>query len=65
MFISAAVAFLSLSCWGRCMPAARAQWAVIDVPAIAQLVQEVQTLQQQLADGPQSAATGSAGRCNP
>src|SRR6266404_8612471 len=30
-------------------PAARAQWAVIDVPAIAQLVQEVQTMQQQLA----------------
>jgi type IV secretion system protein VirB5 len=30
-------------------PAARAQWAVIDVPAIVQLVQEVQTMQQQLA----------------
>lgn len=30
------------------VPAARAQWAVIDVPAIAQLVQEVQTMQQQL-----------------
>lgn len=29
-------------------PAARAQFAVIDVPAIAQLVQEVQTMQQQL-----------------
>ncbi|MHB8477980.1 MAG: type IV secretion system protein [Steroidobacteraceae bacterium] len=29
-------------------PAARAQWAVIDVPAIAQLIQEVQTMQQQL-----------------
>lgn len=29
-------------------PAARAQLAVIDVPAIAQLVQEVQTMQQQL-----------------
>lgn len=29
-------------------PAAHAQWAVIDVPAIAQLVQEVQTMQQQL-----------------
>src|SRR6267142_3471919 len=28
---------------------ARAQWAVIDVPAIVQLVQEVQTMQQQLA----------------
>lgn len=30
-------------------PVARAQWAVIDVPAIAQLIQEVQTMQQQLA----------------
>lgn len=30
-------------------PAARAQWAVIDAPAIVQLIQEVQTLQQQLA----------------
>lgn len=30
-------------------PAARAQWAVIDAPAIVQLIQEVQTMQQQLA----------------
>jgi type IV secretion system protein VirB5 len=30
-------------------PAAKAQWAVIDAPAIAQLIQEVQTTQQQLA----------------
>jgi type IV secretion system protein VirB5 len=30
------------------VPAARAQWAVIDVGAIAQLIQEVQTLRQQL-----------------
>jgi type IV secretion system protein VirB5 len=30
------------------LPAARAQWAVIDVGAIAQLMQEVQTLSQQL-----------------
>jgi type IV secretion system protein VirB5 len=30
-------------------PAAHAQWAVIDAPAIMQLVQEVQTMQQQLA----------------
>jgi type IV secretion system protein VirB5 len=29
-------------------PAARAQWAVIDVGAIAQLIQEVQTMSQQL-----------------
>ena len=32
---------------GLC-PASRAQWAVVDVGAIAQLVQEVATLQQQL-----------------
>ncbi len=30
------------------MPTARAQWAVIDVGAIGQLIQEVQTLRQQL-----------------
>src|SRR5277367_5625617 len=30
-------------------PAAQAQWAVVDAPAIAQLIQEVQTTQQQLA----------------
>ncbi|HWG71711.1 MAG TPA: type IV secretion system protein [Steroidobacteraceae bacterium] len=30
-------------------PAARAQWAVVDAPAIVQLIQEVQTMQQQLA----------------
>jgi len=30
------------------MPAARAQWAVVDVGAIAQLIQQVQTLRQQL-----------------
>jgi type IV secretion system protein VirB5 len=29
-------------------PAARAQWAVVDVGAIAQLIQEVQTMSQQL-----------------
>lgn len=29
-------------------PCARAQWSVIDIPAIAQLVQQVQTMQQQL-----------------
>jgi type IV secretion system protein VirB5 len=31
------------------VPAARAQWAVIDAPAIVQLIQEVQTAAQQLA----------------
>ena len=29
-------------------PAARAQWAVVDAPAIAQLIQEVKTMEQQL-----------------
>ena len=29
-------------------PAARAQWAVIDAPAIVQLIQEVQTMEEQL-----------------
>jgi type IV secretion system protein VirB5 len=43
---------LLLPCLLACvtlMPSARAQWAVIDAPAIAQLIQEVNTLQQQLA----------------
>ena len=31
------------------VPSARAQWAVIDAPAIVQLIQEVQTMAQQLA----------------
>lgn len=30
------------------VPPASAQWAVVDAPAIAQLIQEVQTMQQQL-----------------
>lgn len=30
-------------------PAAHAQWAVVDAPAIVQLIKEVQTMQQQLA----------------
>jgi type IV secretion system protein VirB5 len=30
-------------------PVARAQWAVVDAPAIVQLIQEVQTMNQQLA----------------
>ena len=31
-----------------CVPAARAQWAVVDVPATVQLIQEVLTARQQL-----------------
>src|SRR5271170_8332666 len=31
------------------VPLARAQWAVVDAPAIVQLIQEVQTAAQQLA----------------
>jgi type IV secretion system protein VirB5 len=41
--------FLSLAASLAIVPAAQAQWAVIDVPAIAQLVQEVATMRQQLA----------------
>jgi type IV secretion system protein VirB5 len=35
--------------WLAGLPAARAQWAVVDAPAIVQLIQEVQTMAQQLA----------------
>ena len=44
------VGFLhGLPCWSFAVRRRRtAQWAVIDAPAIAQLVQEVQTMQQQL-----------------
>jgi len=43
--ISALISILTLA--GLC-PAAYAQWAVVDVGAIAQLVQQVQTMKQQL-----------------
>ena len=39
---------MSLILFVAAIPAARAQWAVIDVGAIAQLIQQVQTLRQQL-----------------
>jgi|HubBroStandDraft_5_1064220.scaffolds.fasta_scaffold26034_2 type IV secretion system protein VirB5 len=39
---------MSLILYVAALPAARAQWAVIDVGAIAQLIEEVQTLRQQL-----------------
>jgi type IV secretion system protein VirB5 len=39
---------MSLILFVAALPEARAQWAVIDVGAIAQLIQEVQTLRQQL-----------------
>jgi type IV secretion system protein VirB5 len=41
------VALLGTSILG--VPTARAQWAVVDAPAIVQLIQEVQTTAQQLA----------------
>jgi type IV secretion system protein VirB5 len=41
------IAFLGASILG--VPTARAQWAVIDAPAIVQLIQEVETTAQQLA----------------
>lgn len=40
---------VALLCTSLIAPAARAQWAVIDVQAVARLAQEVQTLQQALA----------------
>jgi type IV secretion system protein VirB5 len=41
------IAFLAVSMLG--VPTAHAQWAVVDAPAIVQLIQEVQTTAQQLA----------------
>jgi type IV secretion system protein VirB5 len=41
------IAFLAASIQG--IPTAHAQWAVVDAPAIVQLIQEVQTTAQQLA----------------
>jgi type IV secretion system protein VirB5 len=43
--------FLPLACLlasAIAVPTARAQWAVIDAPAIVQLIQEVQTMEEQL-----------------
>jgi type IV secretion system protein VirB5 len=40
------IAFLGASILG--VPTARAQWAVVDAPAIVQLIQEVETMAQQL-----------------
>jgi type IV secretion system protein VirB5 len=40
---------LSVAASLACNPAAQAQWAVVDAPAIAQLVQEVHTMELQLA----------------
>jgi type IV secretion system protein VirB5 len=39
----------SLAIFATVVPAAYAQWAVVDAPAIVQLIQEVQTMEQQLA----------------
>src|SRR5271170_7381317 len=39
---------MSLILFVAAVPVAHAQWAVIDVGAIAQLIQQVQTLRQQL-----------------
>src|SRR5208283_4596896 len=49
MFMHITRYFLAcLIIFGTTAPAANAQWAVVDVQAIAQLVQEVNTMQQQL-----------------
>jgi type IV secretion system protein VirB5 len=42
------ITVLCLAAWVGAAPAARAQWAVVDAPAIVQLIQEVQTMSQQL-----------------
>ena len=47
--------------WSRRCRLASAQWAVVDAPAIAQLIQEVQTMQQQLQVTQGAAAAGEAG----
>ena len=44
---------------------ARAQWAVIDAPAIVQLIQEVQTMAQQLQTAQAAVAAGASRRCRP
>jgi type IV secretion system protein VirB5 len=49
----AAVILITASALYGFSPRAQAQWAVIDVGAIAQLIQEVATLQQQLATAEQ------------
>jgi type IV secretion system protein VirB5 len=55
--------------WIAAAPPARAQWAVIDAPAIVQLIQEVQTMQEelqtardQLAQAKQTLQTMTGGR---
>src|SRR6266404_6380688 len=48
-----AVILLTAIAWCGLSPRAQAQWAVIDVGAIAQLIQEVATLRQQLANAEQ------------
>ncbi len=40
---------LCLATSSACTPLAQAQWAVVDAPATAQLIQEVENMQQQLA----------------
>ncbi|HWW30055.1 MAG TPA: type IV secretion system protein [Steroidobacteraceae bacterium] len=43
------LSLLCLAASAVLVPTARAQWAVIDAPAIVQLIQEVKTMEQQLA----------------
>jgi type IV secretion system protein VirB5 len=47
--VSARHAILLLAFYAACLPVAHAQFAVIDVASVAQLMSEVQTLQQELA----------------
>jgi type IV secretion system protein VirB5 len=49
MFIHSCRALIAIVLvWIVTTPPARAQWAVIDAPAIVQLIQEVQTMQEEL-----------------
>lgn len=47
------------------VPSARAQWAVIDAPAIVQLIQEVQTMAQQLATAKKISCCRHSKPCRP
>jgi type IV secretion system protein VirB5 len=47
--LNSRIAALCLAAASGVVPAAHAQWAVVDAPAIIQLIQEVQTMSQQLA----------------
>ena len=57
--ISSVLALSALLLLGGLSRPAHAQWAVVDVGAIAQLVRQVATLQQQLAERRAAARPGA------